>query len=208
MELAKNGPWGLYDRPIFVDYTPGYLYVLWALGLVTGIGDPDWRAAQAARDRRRPRPRTGDLLPRRRALAAIIKPQFGILIPLAAVVIIRRHWVERPNDGSRLGGGPVRIVTTTLAGLVTATLCLPFGITIVGLLQQIVQTAGGYPYLTVNAYNPPAPSRWMVPGSLLLGDVDRVMCRNPRNVADPFAPLGILAVLVGHVHRSRRRSWR
>jgi hypothetical protein len=40
MELAANGPWGLYDRPIFVDYTPGYLYVLWGLGLVsqaTGI---------------------------------------------------------------------------------------------------------------------------------------------------------------------------
>jgi len=27
-ELAQNGPWGLYDRAIFVDYTPGYLYVL------------------------------------------------------------------------------------------------------------------------------------------------------------------------------------
>ena len=35
MELAARGPWGLYDRPLFVDYTPGYLYVLWALGLVS-----------------------------------------------------------------------------------------------------------------------------------------------------------------------------
>ena len=35
MELARNGPWGLYDRPLFVDYTPGYLYVLWGLGLVS-----------------------------------------------------------------------------------------------------------------------------------------------------------------------------
>ena len=67
-------------------------------------------------------------------IAAIIKPQFGILIPLAAVVIIRRHWVERPDDGSRLGGGPVRILTTTIAGLVTAVLvCLPFGLSIVPL---------------------------------------------------------------------------
>ena len=42
MELAKNGPWGLYDRAIFVDYTPGYLYVLWGLGIVseaTGIAN-------------------------------------------------------------------------------------------------------------------------------------------------------------------------
>jgi hypothetical protein len=48
-------------------------------------------------------------------IAAIIKPQFGILIPLAAIVIIRRHLRERPDDGNRLGGGPIRIVTTTIA---------------------------------------------------------------------------------------------
>ena len=35
VELAKNGPFGIYDRPLFIDYTPGYLYVLWALGLVS-----------------------------------------------------------------------------------------------------------------------------------------------------------------------------
>ena len=39
-------------------------------------------------------------------IAAIIKPQFGILIPLAAVVIIRRHWVERPDDGKPPGRRP------------------------------------------------------------------------------------------------------
>src|SRR4051812_1959223 len=42
-DLAKNGPWGFYDRPFFHDYTPGYLYVLWLVGIVGnlfgGIGD-------------------------------------------------------------------------------------------------------------------------------------------------------------------------
>ena len=42
-------------------------------------------------------------------VAAIIKPQFGILIPLAAVLIIRRNLVTRPP-----GHGPRRILTTTL----------------------------------------------------------------------------------------------
>ncbi len=257
MELAKNGPWGLYDRPIFVDYTPGYLYVLWALGLVSQafaipIGEllklpaivADLAlalaifslAAELGASRRGAIVATGVFLlvpvtwfdsavwaqvnsvgtlflvlavrelwrgrSERAAIlttiAAIIKPQFGILIPLAAVVIIRRHWVERPNDGSRLGGGPVRIVTTTLAGLVTATLvCLPFGITIVGLLQQIVQTAGGYPYLTVNAYNPWALVTMDGAGLASSGTWIRD-APNPENPADPFfAPLGIPAVLVG-----------
>ena len=257
LELARNGPWGLYDRPIFVDYTPGYLYVLWALGLVSQalaipIGDllklpaivadlalalaifslaaelgASRRGAIAAagvfllvpvtwfdsavwaqvdsvgtlflvlavRELWRGRSERAAILT---TIAAIIKPQFGILIPLAAVVIIRRHWVERPDDGSRLGGGPVRIVTTTLVGLVTATLvCLPFGITILGLLQQIVETAGGYPYVTVNAYNPWALVTMDGAGLASSGTWIRDAA-NPENAADPFfTVLGMPAVLVG-----------
>ena len=71
--------------------------------------------------------------------------------------------------GSGLGARtdhPIRILTTGLAGIVTVVLlCLPFGLSVIeltgqppfftsGLLDQIVATAGGYPYLTVNAYNP------------------------------------------------------
>ena len=41
VELARNGPFGIYDRPLFIDYTPGYLYVLWALGLLAQfLGGP------------------------------------------------------------------------------------------------------------------------------------------------------------------------
>jgi len=257
MELAAHGPWGLYDRPIFVDYTPGYLYVLWALGLVsqalaipigellklpaivadlalalvifslaaelgasrrgaitaagvfllvpvTWFDSAIWAQVDsvgtlflllAVRELWRGRSERAAILT---TIAAIIKPQFGILIPLAAVVIIRRHWVERPDDGSRLGGGPVRIATTTIAGLVTATLvCLPFGLTIVGLLQQILETAAGYPYLTVNAYNPWALVTMDGAGLASAGTWIRDAA-NPANPADPyFAPLGIPAVLVG-----------
>ena len=32
--LAKHGPFGFYDRDFFADYTPGYLYALWLVGVV------------------------------------------------------------------------------------------------------------------------------------------------------------------------------
>ena len=38
-----NGPFGFYDRGFFADYTPGYLYPLWLVGVVGqflgGVGD-------------------------------------------------------------------------------------------------------------------------------------------------------------------------
>ena len=43
-ELGTRGPWGFYARGMFVDYLPGYMWVLWALGsvgaLFTGSTDP------------------------------------------------------------------------------------------------------------------------------------------------------------------------
>ncbi len=229
-ELAANGSLGFYDRGFFIDYTPGYLYVLWIVGLVGqasgGIGDliklPPiladvaiaWlvhsmvrelggsrRAALlgaaivlvnpvawfdsgiwgqvdsfgvvflllALRELWRGRPERASILA---AVAAVIKPQLGILVPILVVVLIRRHLVLpliarrrrvstpapvgiRPAVEDRLGPGPLRLLTSGLAGLLAVwLLCLPFGIGIVGLVEQVVKTAGGYPYLTVNGYNP------------------------------------------------------
>jgi len=212
VELAKNGPFGIYDRGFFLDYTPGYLYVLWALGAISGFlggsgtapggllklppiladlglavaafllvvdlsgrrraglvaaaivlfvpttwfNSAIWSQVDsvgtlvlvlAVRELWRGNDELGAILT---TVAAVIKPQFGILIPLAAVLILRRNLVTRPP-----GHSPRRVVTVIVAGLVTAQLlCLPFGITIFRLAEQIVSTAGGYPYITVNAYNP------------------------------------------------------
>ncbi|MDQ2966324.1 MAG: hypothetical protein M3R57_10795, partial [Chloroflexota bacterium] len=108
-------------------------------------------------------------------IAAIIKPQLGILVPVVAAVTIRRalfpsggHGADpapgepgAPDQGrtttewERTVRGPVRILTTGLAGLITAVLVsLPFGLSVVDLVMQVATAAGGYPYLTVNAYNP------------------------------------------------------
>lgn len=109
--------------------------------------------------------------------AALIKPQLGILAPLVAAVTIRRAlapaggWGDEPEPApsgtswERRTRGPIRILTTGLAGFLAAVaISSPFGLWVVApsasfpfvdspLLAQIFSTAAGYPYLTVNAYN-------------------------------------------------------
>ena len=255
VELARNGPFGIYDRPIFIDYTPGYLYVLWGLGLVSqflgGVGAapgallklppiladlglavavfllasdlgarrrPALAAAAAVlfvpvtwfdsavwsqvdsvgtlvlllavRDLWRGRDERAALLT---TVAAIIKPQFGILIPLAAILILRRNLVTRPP-----GHGPRRLVTTTVVGLATAQLlCLPFGLTIVGLVRQILDTAAGYPWLTVNAFNPWALLSQDGAGLALNGTWIRDITQAGANGGPGFLVLGVPAIVIG-----------
>ena len=239
-ELATHGPGGFYNRGFFVDYTPGYLYVLWLVGIVGnaigGIGDliklppiladvvlawlvhslvrelggsrraallgaafvlvnpvtwfdsAIWGQVDAfgviflllgLRDLWRRRPERATFFA---VLAAVIKPQLGILLPILAIVLLRRHVWDRLRPPAppapagaggdvpladaqpgprgepwldRFGEGPLRLVTSAGVGLATAVLlCLPFGLSIVGLVEQVGKTAGGYPYITVNAYNP------------------------------------------------------
>ena len=223
--LASQGLNGFYGRDFFHDYTPGYLYVLWIVGIVGnavgGIGDlikippilsdvaVGWlawsmvrelggrdRIALAAaavavlnpitwfdsvvwgqvdsfgvvflllglRELWRDRPERAAIYT---VIAAIVKPQLGILIPIVAIVTIRRAlWPSGGFGHPERTGHPIRILTTGLAGFLTAVIvCLPFGLSVVefsskppfvssGLLQQVGVAAGGYPYLTVNAYNP------------------------------------------------------
>ena len=119
-------------------------------------------------------------------IAALIKPQLGILIPILALVTIRRaFWpVREPTVAIRTNAPapagirarlfawergtdhPSRIVTTAVVALITTVLlCLPFGLSVLefslqapylksGLIAQIFATASGYPYLTVNTFNP------------------------------------------------------
>jgi Gpi18-like mannosyltransferase len=226
-ELAVHGLNGFYSRGFFIDYSPGYLYVLWAVGVVGnalhGIGDlikiPPiladvalgylvWsmvrelggssRAALlgaaivvvnpitwfdssiwgqvdsvgvvvllvAIRELWRDRPERAALLA---ALAAIIKPQLGIFIPILAVVVIRRAFWPSGGFGvhdaatepypmtswERRTRGPLRVATTAFVGLLTLVLLsLPYGLSVPGLVAQVVKAAAGYPYLSVNAFNP------------------------------------------------------
>ncbi|TAJ98907.1 MAG: phospholipid carrier-dependent glycosyltransferase [Chloroflexota bacterium] len=226
--LFREGLYGFYQRDFLHDYTPGYLYVLWAVGAVGslfgGIGDlikvppmladlvlaylvwsmalelgaGRWAARLGAlivalnpitwldsviwgqvdsvgliflllglRELWRDRPERAAILT---VVGAMIKPQLGILVPIVAAVTIRRalwptggYGAEDPPERRRTTTGweagtrgPIRIVTTGLAGLLPAiVLSLPFGLALPwGLVEQIFKTAGGYPYVSVNAWNP------------------------------------------------------
>ncbi len=109
------------------------------------------------------------------AAAALVKPQFGVvLIPLVAFTLIKRHLV-RPGSGPRHAPwaphtlaswltrhqGPLRLLTAILAAWVAFfALALPFGMGPYEYLERMLGTAGGYAYLSVNAFN-----AWALVGS-------------------------------------------
>ncbi len=211
-KLAELGPAGFYKRDFFIDYTPGYLYALWAIGIIEkalpsldlikvpailadiGVAALIWsmigelgggrRAALvgaglflfipitwfdsvvwgqvdsvglvflllAIRYLWRDQPELAVVFT---VLAGIVKIQLGvILVPITAAVILRRYlWdaVGEPDPWR----GTRRLFTSLVAGLGTAAvLAAPFALSILDLIDQVRKTAGGYPYLTINAYNP------------------------------------------------------
>ncbi len=128
-------------------------------------------------------------------------------------VLLKRYLVEwlrpasapasstEPPGGAgrpgRLTRGPIRLVTSGLLALATAALMsAPFGLSIVDLLVQVGKTAGGYPYVTVNAYNPWAlveqAGNGLAAAGTWLPDI-----ANPTTDAAPVTILGIPALYVG-----------
>ncbi len=100
--------------------------------------------------------------------AALVKPQFGVvLIPLVAFVLIKRHlarpgsgprhapWAPPPLAGwlARVQGWPRLASAFIAAWLAFFALALPFGMGPLEYLERMFGTAGGYGYLSVNAYN-------------------------------------------------------
>src|SRR5439155_22277395 len=220
-DLATNGPFGFYTRPGFHDYTPGYLYFLWLVGIVQqGIHGLDlikvpavladlvlgylawsmvrelggssraglvaaalvvfnpitwfdsviWGQADSVgvvfmllgvRELWRDRPERATVFA---VLAAITKPQLGILIPIVGIVVLRRYVWDPLTLGRRLGFGPaqeaaggdgpsartadspftdhhpLRVLTTAAAGVLTAVVVsAPFGLSVFDLLHQVAE---------------------------------------------------------------------
>ena len=241
-ELGTRGPWGFYARGIFVDYLPGYMWVLWALGslsaLITGSTDPGVLVklpavladgllvlvtARLTADLGAPRRGqiaaavaiavgpmiwldsavwgqvdsvgTASLLYALSALirgktargaifaalAAVLKPQFGILIPVVGVLAFVR---------ARSSRDPWAFVVAGLAGAATVALAaLPFGLTLPDVLAKIAEAAGGYPYLSVNAWNP-----WAL---ISVGGRAVVDASGWASDIDPLPLIGLPGVAIG-----------
>ena len=205
-DLGENGPLGAYSRGYFLDYLPGYLWILWPLGtlsgVLTGSFDPGVLiklpgiladgllilatvrlASELGASTRAQRVlaltlaftpiiwlnsavwgqvdavgtsalmlAVTELIKARTiraaalaALAAVIKPQFGILIPLIAVLAVVR---------ARRSGDPWSLPLVALTGTAVVSIAaLPFGLTVVDVIQRVGEAAATYPYLSVNAWN-------------------------------------------------------
>jgi Gpi18-like mannosyltransferase len=108
-------------------------------------------------------------------VAALVKPQFGVVVlPVVAIVLLRRHLL-RPGTNPRnpvllpqrlrtwfvVEDGVWRLVSSAAAALIVLLLFLaPFSMDLFRFINQMTGTAGGYPWLSVNAYN-----AWALVGS-------------------------------------------
>ena len=110
-------------------------------------------------------------------VAMLVKFQFAFLVPIVAIVGIKRHLFGRSSDPSHAGEHrPVRVLTSLAVGVVTlAVMILPFGMGLYApleggnptgllglfpeadpersLIGKLGQAAGTYPGLSINAFN-------------------------------------------------------
>ncbi len=95
-------------------------------------------------------------------VALLVKFQFGFLIPVVAVVGLRRHLLGRSSDLALDGRpDPLRVLTSLAAGFGSLTLLiLPFGLTlwspdpaVPSLVGKVAEAAGTYTGLSINAFN-------------------------------------------------------
>ncbi len=249
-DLGANGPWGAYARGYFLDYLPGYLWILWPLSgissALTSSFDPGALvklpailadallilatmrlAADLGASVRAQRNvalllaftpiiwltsavwgqvdsvgttllllATSELIRGKTlraaalaALAAVVKPQFGILIPLLAALALIR---------ARRAGDPWGVVLAGLVGTAVVSLvAFPFGLTVVDVIGKVGEAAGNYPYLSVNAWNPWALVSTEGTGLLLNGGWGSDLA--PLVAGGPPAVLCGAALLIGAI---------
>ncbi|MDQ3937486.1 MAG: hypothetical protein M3253_02255, partial [Chloroflexota bacterium] len=155
-------------------------------------------------------------------LAAVVKPQFGVVFaPLVGVILLRRHLLaagsgprHRPLVPPALRAwfeeerGWWRILSSAVVGFfVLYALILPFSLDLPRFVERMVQAAGGYDGLSVNAYN-----LWALVGSdgrqpLAFGggwSPDTVPLLGPI----PGVAIGALLLAAGFLVGLLRVAWR
>jgi Gpi18-like mannosyltransferase len=153
------------------------------------------------------------------ALAALIKPQFGVILaPLVLTLLLKRHLLvpaDSSGDSSRISAywlrwdGPIRILTAAITGLATFYIVVtPFNLNLQTFLERMTATAQQYPYLSVNAFNP-----WALAGSdrapLAFLGIDMVS-RDDIPLIGPISGMmiGTALLAVGFLIGAVRLFWR
>ncbi|MEO8252552.1 MAG: phospholipid carrier-dependent glycosyltransferase, partial [Chloroflexota bacterium] len=130
-------------------------------------------------------------------VALLIKFQFGFLLPVVAIVGVKRHLLGVSSDPLQNGrADPVRIVTSLAAGLGSlVAIIAPFGLGLYNpsdlgrsLIGKFIEASDTYKGLSINAFN-----LWRNPWSGL-GDTLRWGC---DIVPKPCAPGEGVAFLIG-----------
>ncbi|MGZ6255471.1 MAG: hypothetical protein ACXWMB_00455, partial [Candidatus Limnocylindria bacterium] len=95
-------------------------------------------------------------------IAMLVKFQFGFLIPIVAVVGIKRHLFGRSSDPDHDGRrDPIRVLTSLATGLGTLVLLIvPFRLAVwapadptLSLVDRFIAASNTYKGLTINAFN-------------------------------------------------------
>ena len=129
-------------------------------------------------------------------VALLVKYQFGFLLPVVAIVGVKRHLLGRSSDPQHDGRAePVRALTSLAAGLGSlVVLIFPFGLSVwnpgapgTSLIGKFMQAADTYQGLTINAFN-----FWRNPWTGL-GDTLQWGC----DVAPPKCGSGGVAMMIG-----------
>ncbi|MDQ2853439.1 MAG: phospholipid carrier-dependent glycosyltransferase [Chloroflexota bacterium] len=129
-------------------------------------------------------------------VALLVKYQFGFLLPIVAIVAVKRHLLGRSSDPQHDGRAePVRALTSLAAGLGSLVMLIfPFGLSVwnpgalgASLIGKFIQAADTYQGLTINAFN-----LWRNPWTGL-GDTLQWGC----DVAPPKCGPGGVALMIG-----------
>jgi len=137
-------------------------------------------------------------------IALLIKFQFGLLIPVVAVVGIKRHLLGRSSDPTLAHPDATRVLTSLAAGVGSLlVLILPFGLSVWSpsdpshsLIGKFIDAADTYKGLSINAFN-----LWRNPWSGL-GNVnqwgnDTIQTGVPGGLAFTVGSMSVTWQLVG-----------
>ena len=120
-------------------------------------------------------------------LALLVKFQFAFLIPIVAIVGIKRHLFGRSTDPAHAGRrGPLRVLTSLAVGIGSLTLLmLPFGMTL------YAPMAGGNPKGLLGFLPAPDPSTSLIGKLVEAADTYKGLSVNAINMwRNPWSGLG------------------